>query len=272
MHPIRKAAVAGMFYPDDPEELHNTVARFLDEARQVPQTYTAEQPPKALIVPHAGYVYSGSAAATGFSRLLPFRDLIHQIVLLGPSHRVGFAGLAVSDATYFQTPLGNIPIDQLAIEQILALPQVSVIEQAHALEHSLEVQLPFLQEVFEEFTLIPIVVGDADTESVSEVLETLWGDEHTLLVISSDLSHFHNYQTAQQLDKSTCTAIESLQPEAIGYDDACGRNPIKGLLLSAQKHHLSATTLALWNSYDSAGNTLADKTRVVGYGCWMLQH
>ena len=267
MHFIRNAAVAGLFYPDDPKELRHAVSRYLCDA-QPPTPNTT--PPKALIVPHAGYVYSGSAAATGFSRLLPFKQLIKQIVLLGPSHRVGFTGLAVSDALYYQTPLGDIPIDRSAIDNILKLPQVSVIEQAHAQEHSLEVQLPFLQEILDDFTLVPIVVGDASTESVSEVLETLWGNENTLILISSDLSHFHNYQAAQRLDIHTCSAIEALQPDAIGFDNACGRNPIKGLLHSATRHDLSATTLALWNSYDSAGATPEDKSRVVGYGCWMF--
>ena len=267
MHLIRNAAVAGLFYPDDPKELRHTVSRFLNDAEQ---TSSNIKQPKALIVPHAGYVYSGAAAATGFSRLLPFKHLIKQIVLLGPSHRVGFTGLAVSDAHYYQTPLGDIPIDRFAIDKLLTLPQVSIIEQAHAQEHSLEVQLPFLQEILDDFTLVPIVVGDASTESVSEVLETLWGNESTLILISSDLSHFHNYQMAQQLDNSTCSAIETLQPDDIGFDNACGRNPIKGLLHSATQHNLSVTTLALWNSYDSAGHSPEDKSRVVGYGCWMF--
>ena len=267
MHLIRNAAVAGLFYPDDPKELRHAVSRFLSDVTQIDTDATQ---PKALIVPHAGYIYSGAAAATGFARLLPFKQLIKQIVLLGPSHRVGFTGLAVSDAHFYQTPLGDIPIDRPAIDNILTLPQVSVIEQAHTQEHSLEVQLPFLQEILEDFTLVPIVVGDASTESVSEVLETLWGNESTLILISSDLSHFHNYPTAQQLDNITCSAIETLQPEDIGFDNACGRNPIKGLLHSAIQHDLAATTLALWNSYDSAGRSPEDKARVVGFGCWMF--
>ena len=188
MNLIRNAAVAGLFYPDDPKELRHTVTRFLNDAEPPADIIQ----PKALIVPHAGYVYSGSAAAMGYSRLLPFIHLIKRIILLGPSHRVGFTGLALSDARHYQTPLGDIPIDHSSIDSILRLPQVSVIEQAHTQEHSLEVQLPFLQEVLDDFTLVPIVVGDASTESVSEVLETLWGDDSTLILISSDLSHFHN--------------------------------------------------------------------------------
>tara|TARA_R110001592_G_scaffold113322_1_gene312365 strand:+ start:10992 stop:11789 length:798 start_codon:yes stop_codon:yes gene_type:complete len=260
---IRKAAVAGQFYPDDPQQLHEIISGLLSEAASLEKS---NGQPKAIIVPHAGYIYSGLAAASAFASLLPFRKKITRIVLLGPSHRVGFKGLAVSSADYFQTPLGDIPIEKETIAQILSLPQVSSLDEAHQLEHSLEVELPFLQEVLDDFSLIPIVVGDADGQAVSEVLELLWGSEETLIVISSDLSHFHEYKTAQQQDEATCQAIETLAPELINYDDACGRNPIKGMLVSAQKHNLRVTTLALCNSGDTAG----DKNRVVGYGAWAL--
>ena len=262
MPSIRKAAVAGQFYPDDPAQLKTMVRQFLAET--TPTMPTAQ--PKALIAPHAGYIYSGSAAAAAFSRLLPFREEITRIVLLGPSHRVGFNGLAVSSADYFQTPLGDIGIDQASIRQALSLPQVSLMDEAHELEHSIEVELPFLQEALDDFTLVPIVVGNADSQSVSEVLEMLWGDDSTLIVISSDLSHFLDYNTAQKRDEKTCESIENLSPNSIDYDDACGRNPIKGLLVSAKKHCLSVTTLVLCNSGDTAG----DKNRVVGYGSWVL--
>ena len=262
---IRKAAVAGQFYPDDPLQLQETIAGLLSEAGS--SENNAVQP-KAIIVPHAGYIYSGLAAASAFASLLPFRKKITRVVLLGPSHRVGFKGLAVSNADYFQTPLGNIRIEKDSIDHILSLPQVSSIDEAHQFEHSLEVELPFLQEVLDDFSLIPIVVGDADSQTVSEVLELLWGSEETLIVISSDLSHFYDYKNAQQRDKATCQSIENLSPELINYDDACGRNPIKGMLVSAQKHNLTVTTLALCNSGDTAG----DKDRVVGYGAWVLKH
>jgi len=262
---IRKAAVAGQFYPDDPLQLQDTIAGLLSKAGSLENNIVQ---PKAIIVPHAGYIYSGLAAASAFASLLPFRDKITRIVLLGPSHRVGFNGLAVSNADYFQTPLGTIRIEKGAIGKILSLPQVSANDEAHLFEHSLEVELPFLQEVLDDFSLIPIVVGDADGQSVSEVLELLWGDEDTLIVISSDLSHFHDYKNAQQRDTATCQSIEKLSPELISYDDACGRNPIKGILISAQKHNLTVTTLALCNSGDTAGG----KERVVGYGAWVLKY
>jgi len=262
---IRKAAVAGQFYPDDPLKLQKIVSDLLSE---VGSSESNTIQPKAIIVPHAGYIYSGLAAASAFASLLPFRKKITRVLLLGPSHRVEFNGLAASSADYFQTPLGSIPVERESIAQILPLPQVSNIDEAHQCEHSLEVGLPFLQKVLDDFTLIPIVVGDADSESVSEVLELLWGGEETLIVISSDLSHFHDYKTAQLRDKKTCQAIENLSPELLSYSDACGRNPIKGMLVSALKHHLTVTTLALCNSGDTAG----DKERVVGYGAWMLKH
>tara|TARA_R110001592_G_scaffold282102_2_gene549759 strand:+ start:6127 stop:6945 length:819 start_codon:yes stop_codon:yes gene_type:complete len=267
---IRKAAVAGQFYPGDPLQLQEMISALLSEADMSDHNSDSSEhksvQPKAIIVPHAGYIYSGLVAASAFVSLLPFRKKITRIVLLGPSHRVGFSGLAVSSADSFQTPLGDIPVDKESVAQILSLPQVSSMDEAHQFEHSLEVELPFLQEVLDDFRLIPIVVGDTDAPSVSEVLELLWGSEETLIVISSDLSHFHDYKTAQQRDEVTCQAIESLSPELINDDDACGRNPIKGMLVSAQKHHLRVTTLALCNSGDTAG----DKARVVGYGAWAL--
>jgi len=268
MQTIRKAAVAGQFYPDSTNDLRREITTFLNQA--LADDRAREKPailqPKAIIVPHAGYMYSGSTAADGFSHLFPFKDTIKRVVLLGPSHRVGFTGIASSSATFFQTPLGDIPLDQEANKQLLSLHQVHEIDQAHEFEHSLEVQLPFLQTLLSDFKLIPLVVGDADSHTVSQVLEALWGNEETLFVISSDLSHYLDYQSAIEQDASTCRAIESCSPESIKDEDACGRNPIKGLLVSARKHKLSIKTVTLRNSGDTAG----DKQRVVGYGAWVL--
>ncbi len=258
MAQIREPAVAGMFYPDDPVLLQQQIDQLLatDTA--------ATEPPKALIVPHAGYIYSGPVAASAYAQLAPVRHRIRRVVLLGPAHRVAFNGLAASSAGYFETPLGVVPVDQVAQEKILMLPQVHVRDDAHAQEHSLEVQLPFLQTVLDQFKLIPLVVGDASHEEVAEVLEALWDGDETLIVISSDLSHYHDYQTAKRLDTATSQAIEQLRPEAISYDQACGRNPVNGLLLAARHHHLHATTLDLRNSGDTAGT----RDRVVGYGAY----
>lgn len=261
MSGIRPAAVAGMFYPDNPSVLHSDIQSMLSSAS------LKARAPKAVIVPHAGYIYSGPVAASAYAQLTPLRERIRRVILLGPCHHVPLRGLAVTSADFFETPLGSIKIDQQAIEQIISLPQVQLFDATHAQEHSLEVQLPFLQEVLDEFTLVPLVVGDTDAEQVDEVLELLWGGDETLIVISSDLSHYHDYRTARELDSRTSHAIEQLNGNAIQYGDACGRNPVVGLLLAARKHHLKATTLDLRNSGDTAG----DRSRVVGYGAWVFE-
>jgi AmmeMemoRadiSam system protein B len=258
---IREPALAGQFYPNNPVLLQQQIDRFLEA-----ETSIAGHP-KALIVPHAGYIYSGSIAACAYAQLISSRNLIKRVVLLGPAHRVGFSGLAVSSAQYFATPLGVIPLDLTSRDSILMLPQVHVRDDAHEEEHSIEVQLPFLQTVLNNFKLIPLVVGDTSYEEVTEVLEKLWGGDETVIVISSDLSHFHDYRTAQSLDTATSQAIEELRPDDIHYEQACGRNPINGLLVAARRHRLSVTTLDLRNSGDTAGS----RDRVVGYGAYAFQ-
>ena len=255
---IRKPAVAGTFYPDDPVELREMVSTFLKQASP------SGVVPKAIIAPHAGYIYSGPIAASAYAQIKPARGKIKRVVLLGPSHRVPFRGLAASGAEAFSTPLGKVPLDKKAIEIIQDLPQVEVLDAAHAMEHSLEVQLPFLQEVLGEFNLVPLAVGDASREEVAEVLEKLWGGPETLIVISSDLSHYHDYRTAGKMDRATSSAIESLRPEEIEYEQACGRIPISGLLVAAKKHGLRAQTIDLRNSGDTAGS----RDEVVGYGAY----
>ena len=258
---IRQPAVAGMFYPDDPAELDAMLTGFLSQV-----SAKAGPTPKAIIAPHAGYIYSGPVAASAYSQLIPLRDKISRVVLLGPSHRVYLTGLAASHASHFATPLGLIPLDQTAIAMTLTLPQVHYMDSAHSSEHSLEVHLPFLQKVLGNFTLVPLVVGEAEPAEVAEVLELFWDDPHTLIVISSDLSHYHDYQTSQSRDRATTSAIEALAPERISYEDACGRNPVNGLLQLARAHHLHVTTLDLRNSGDTAG----PHDRVVGYGAYSV--
>ncbi|MFQ5643408.1 MAG: AmmeMemoRadiSam system protein B [Thiogranum sp.] len=248
-----------MFYPDDPVLLQRLLDDLLD------RDITPGPAPKALIVPHAGYIYSGSIAASAYLQLMPARKQIQRVILLGPAHRVGFRGLAATSARYFSTPLGLVRIDQSAMDDILLLPQVRVYDEAHREEHSLEVQLPFLQMILrKDFGLIPLVVGEASAEEVAEVLELLWGGPETLLLVSSDLSHYLDYNSAQRLDSATSSAIEQLNPQAIDYRQACGRNPVNGLLLAARHHGLHATTLDLRNSGDTAGA----RDRVVGYGAY----
>ncbi len=258
MSVIRPAAVADMFYTGDPAQLRAEVQSMLAEASIVAPA------PKAIIVPHAGYVYSGAIAASAFAQLIPAKGKIKRVVLLGPCHRVALSGLATSSADYFETPLGSIPIDHELSGKLVQLPQVQEFDQTHSEEHSLEVQLPFLQQTLGEFTLLPLVVGEASGTEVHEVLEAVWGGDETLIVISSDLSHYHDYITAQTMDATTCKAIENLDADHIHYEQACGRNPVLGLLLSARKHNLKVTTLDLRNSGDTAGS----KDKVVGYGAW----
>jgi len=257
----RQPAVAGSFYPANPEQLHLMLDRFLNDAS------TAAQAPKAIIVPHAGYIYSGPIAASAYARLKKAHDKITRVVLIGPSHRVAFRGLAVSRANTFTTPLGSVPVDLAAVQSIAHLPFVEYLEQAHTYEHSLEVHLPFLQEMLDSFEIVPIVAGEASPEQVSQVLDTLWGGDETLIVISSDLSHYHDYATAQQMDKSTSRAIEQLQYEQLASESACGKVPVSGLLKLARKKSLSVTTIDLRNSGDTAG----DKANVVGYGAYVIE-
>jgi AmmeMemoRadiSam system protein B len=257
---IRPAAVAGAFYPDDPKALSEMIQYFLNQA-------DPDKPvPKAIIVPHAGYIYSGPVAASAYALLKKAADKISRVVLIGPAHRVAFSGLAVSSADLFATPLGNIPIDKQSIEILLQLPFVHVLDQAHSLEHSLEVQLPFLQTVLTDFSLVPIVAGDATADQVAQVLESVWGGAETLIVVSSDLSHYHDYFTAQQKDRLTTQWIEQKQYEHLDFDSACGRVPVSGLLKLAREQGLQVKNIDLRNSGDTAG----DKNRVVGYGAYVI--
>ena len=259
---VREAAVAGQFYPGSAAELDATVRNFLDHAE------AGQDPvPKAIIAPHAGYVYSGAVAATAYARLAPAAATIKRVVLLGPCHRVAVRGLALSGAGVFRTPLGDIPVDKDAGARILDLPEVQVFDPTHELEHSLEVHLPFLQSVLDDFTLVPLVVGEASPGTVADVLEALWGGPETLIVISTDLSHYLDYESAQALDGATCRAIETLDAGAISPDGACGRFPVGGLLEAAKRKGMTVATLDLRNSGDTAG----PKDRVVGYGAWVFQ-
>ena len=271
---IRPAAVAGLFYPADASQLRSSVKALLDHAGS-PRAATFAQngaealaaeasPPKALIVPHAGYVYSGPVAGAAFRLLAKARGQITRVVLLGPSHRVAFAGMAATSARAYETPLGAVAIDQQWLSRVRDLPMFRVLNEAHEGEHCLETQLPFLQVALGEFTLVPIVCGRIGAESVADLLETLWGGSETLIVVSSDLSHYLDYETCRALDEKTCAAIERLDPDALGPEQACGAAPVKGLLTAAKRRGLRVKTLDLCNSGDTAGS----RHRVVGYGAW----
>jgi AmmeMemoRadiSam system protein B len=255
---IRPPAVAGAFYAGQAAVLTHDVLALLAAARA--DSAPSATLPKALIVPHAGYVYSGATAARAYARLAGGRHLYRRVVLLGPVHRVPVRGLALPGVDAFATPLGEVALDQAAVAAIRALPQVEVSRAAHAREHALEVQLPFLQLLLDDFKLLPLAVGDASPAAVAQVLERLWGGPETLIIISSDLSHFHPYLVALDMDRATVQQILTLQGP-LTHTQACGGTPINGLLLQAQRHRLQPELLHLCNSGDTAG----DQERVVGY-------
>jgi AmmeMemoRadiSam system protein B len=257
---VRPPAVAGTFYAADPGRLRATVEDFLAAPGPAP----AESRPKALIAPHAGYVYSGPVAGHAFRALGEGAAQVRRVVVIGPAHYVPFRGLALSSAEVFRTPLGDVPLDGAAIEAIRALPQVELADAPHQPEHALEVELPFLQAVLGDFTLVPLVVGEAMPEEIAEILARLWGGPETLFVISSDLSHYEPYARAQQHDATSAAAIERLDEAALGPRDACGYLPIRGLLIEARRRGLEALRVDLRNSGDTAG----PKDQVVGYGAW----
>lgn len=256
---VRRAAVAGTFYPADPAVLRHAIAGFLREADG------AGPFPKALIAPHAGYPYSGPVAASGYVLLKPLRSRIERVVLLGPSHYVPFRGLAASGDDEFATPLGTVPLDSKAVETALALPWVRVFDEAHRREHSLEVQLPFLQMILGKFALAPFAVGQTTPDEVAELLEDLWGGDETVIVVSSDLSHYHDYWEARRIDSETSHMIERCHGEQLSGERACGYCGIRGLLKVAKSRGLHVKTVDLRNSGDTAGS----KEQVVGYGSFV---
>lgn len=287
MNAVRPAAVAGMFYPADPQQLAGDVRDLLAATRMPDLQHITQadnvalpltNPPlagewtneslresnvKALIVPHAGYIYSGAIAAGAYSILKRHASSIRRVVLLGPAHRVAVRGLALPDTSVFATPLGKVMLDSQGMQVLSRLPQIRISGAAHAQEHSLEVQLPFLQSVLENFTLLPLVVGHATAQEVAEVLESVWGGDETLILISSDLSHYLPYAAAQRADALTADSILHLS-QPVSHEQACGGTPISGLILAAQAHHLRPHLLDLRNSGDTAG----PRDRVVGYAAF----
>ncbi|NNE38722.1 MAG: AmmeMemoRadiSam system protein B, partial [Gammaproteobacteria bacterium] len=257
---VKQPAVAGSFYPSDSDELTQILQQLLESATK------QNSPPKAILAPHAGYIYSGPVAANAYASLYPVREKIQKVILLGPAHRVYVKGIALSSASHFATPLGEIEVDKTLIRKVSNLPGVEVFDEAFSQEHSLEVHLPFLQIVLNKFTLLPVVVGDASPEMVATLIESVWGDEDTLIVISTDLSHFHDYQTANQIDNRTAEYIKQLNYEKVGPKQACGCRPVSGLLKIAKDYGHEISVVDVRNSGDTAGN----HDRVVGYGSFML--
>jgi len=258
---VRPAAVAGRFYPGDPTTLRTTVDEELARARP-----WSGPVPEALVVPHAGYVYSGPIAANGYATLAAARDTIHRVVLLGPAHYVGFEGIGMSSADAFATPLGDVRIDAELRQQVLALPGVRVHDAAHGPEHSLEVHLPFLQRTLADFALLPLVVGRAPAETVAALINAVWDGPDTLVVVSTDLSHYLDHDTAARRDRATAAAVVNGDLDEIAPDDACGAYPLRGLLAVARERDLVVELLDLRNSGDTAG----PRDRVVGYAAFAL--
>jgi AmmeMemoRadiSam system protein B len=256
----RPPAVAGMFYSDKPQELAAVVRDFLAQAT-LP---AGDQAPKAVIAPHAGYIYSGPVAGTAFAALAPRGKECERVVLVGPSHRVAFPGLAATTAVAFETPLGPLPVDRDAVALLVKEGCAREFERPHENEHSLEVQLPFLKQLCPNARIVPLLAGDGDWRAVQRALALLWGGDETVIVVSSDLSHYHDYTTAQQLDKDTARTVERLAAGEVDHQQACGATGINGLLAVAADKGLGCTTLDLRNSGDTAG----PKNRVVGYGAF----
>ncbi|ARN81601.1 AmmeMemoRadiSam system protein B [Methylocystis bryophila] len=266
----RAAAVAGLFYPADPIDLRASVSELLGGVSAARGSALSRPmlddvpPPKALIAPHAGYVYSGAVAAAAYRLLAKAREKISRVVLLGPSHRVAFTGMAATSADAYETPLGVVPVDRQWLDRAREIPQFGFLDEAHEGEHCLETQLPFLQVVLQEFKLVPILFGRVGAEPAADLLEALWDGPETLIVVSSDLSHYLDYEACRALDESTCAAIERLDPASLNPEQACGAAPVNGLLAAARRRGLQVRTLDLRNSGDTAG----PRHRVVGYGAW----
>lgn len=261
MKQIRYPAVHGSFYPDDPKELGALVKQLLDNAGAAQIPYSI-----GLIAPHAGFIYSGPVAAIAYAYLFPRAAAIRRVLLLGPAHRVAVDGIALSSATHFKTPLGITPLDLEAGEILKRLPFVHVLNDAHMEEHSLEVQLPFLQIILSDFSIVPALVGRTEASEVSAVIEAFNLDDNSVVVVSSDLSHYLPYARAREIDLKTATMIEGLAYEELSPEQACGAYPIRGLLHYAKQHNLRAITAGVANSGDTAG----DHSRVVGYGSFVI--
>jgi len=262
MATVRAPVLAGSWYPADPAVLSANVDGYMAEAENTVQSETI----KAIIAPHAGYRFSGPVAGSAYAAIAPLRDRIERVVLIGPSHKVAFDGIATTSADVYRSPLGDVPIDKAGVRDILRLPFVNELDDAHTSEHSLEIHLPFLQRALGNFSLVPIVGGTARPSEVAEVLANLWGGPETLIVISTDLSHYLDYESCRQLDAKTCQAIMAGKIDDIGRDQACGRVGVKGLLRLGQEFGLKQELLDLRNS----GDTSNMKDRVVGYGAWSV--
>jgi AmmeMemoRadiSam system protein B len=260
---IRPPAVAGVFYPADPDELRKWIVAALADADAGPADQSV---PKAIIAPHAGYIYSGEVAASVYARVARARGSISRVVLLGPAHRVPLDRIAAAGADVFATPLGLMSVDVEVRDSLVYRGLIELSDAAHRDEHGLEVHLPFLQVALGAVMVLPLIVGAVPAEAVVAVLNDVWGGPETLIVVSTDLSHYHDHATAQALDRETTAAILARQPQAVGTDRACGVFALRGLLASAAERDLNIELVDLRTSGDTAG----DRDRVVGYGAFAV--
>jgi AmmeMemoRadiSam system protein B len=258
----RPAVQAGRFYPASPDALGRRVEEYLEAG-----VAGATDDPVAVIAPHAGYKYSGPIAGSAFAPWIKTGGTHpRRVVLLGPSHFVDFNGLALAPHAAWSTPLGTVGVDAQAMESLRQFPFVRVYEPAHEREHCLEVELPFLQAVFPSLTVVPLVIGRARDEEVAEVLDALWSDDSTRVVVSSDLSHYLAHEEARSMDRDTARAVEGRDADALTPTRACGYRAIRGLLSIARRRDLAIRTVDLRNSGDTAGS----RDAVVGYGAFHL--
>ncbi len=260
---IRPAAVAGMFYPSHPATLEEMFSDWMAEGPTLTPEELAHL--KAVIVPHAGYVYSGEVAAKAYEQLSTLKDQIDTVVIFGPAHRFYFEGIATISAEAVETPLGELPVDtQLRNELVGMFDKVGFSDEVNVPEHSIEVQFPFIKKVLPDVKVLPLLIGDVDTETVAQVMETLWHRPRTLIVISSDLSHYHPYAEAKEIDEQTAEWIEHRQPEKLNGERACGYKGIQGILSLPEKFNIKRL------DFKNSGDTAGDKDRVVGYGAWAI--
>ena len=258
----RPPAFAGMFYSDKPQELAAAVKAYVAQATLV----VTPKPPKAVVAPHAGYIYSGPIAGTAYAALAARGGQVERVILLGPSHRVAFGGVATSGARVFETPIGPVAVDRDAVAELVRTGLAREFEPAHENEHSLEVQLPFLKQLFPGARVVPLLAGDDDWNVAKRILAKLWGGDETVIVVSSDLSHYHDYATAKKIDAGTAQSMQNLAAGQVDHEQACGATGVNALLALVADKGLACTTLDLRNSGDTAG----PKNRVVGYGAFAV--
>ncbi len=257
---IKECDVAGQFYPKERAQLIEMIENFSSSEREI--IYK----PKAIIVPHAGFIYSGDIAAKAYKALIPLVDNYKKIILLSPAHRKSVTGVAYHNARKFACPIGDIPVNAELLSILKTNDSVYNDDEAFNFEHGLETHFPFISYIFRDISFLPLIVGNIDTQKLSDIFNLFWQADDILFIISSDLSHFHNYEICKTLDHETTQHIINLNYEKINHDAACGYYPLCGALKLAKDNNQKCYLLSLKNSGDSIG----DKDSVVGYGSFII--